>query len=290
MEDVIVPKQNAKVATASRSPVDYNATEAASARTRSDEESLQLLHHREASSVTEQSDLSDALATPTNGNRENVHYSTATASAAAADESIVSMSAASMQRPPENPSTVTITLWSKRDGVLGRQDFLGTATIPMRDVEHPPGAVWLPLDDTAVSNVPATDPQGRERGEHAGEGITGAPVNLSYPSPEGETATKPSGSTWTRGIFKSIRGSRPKGLRKDSGPKRAQEPTGSVHLWLGKASRRSAHGQFPGKGRVMLRVHAGSGLRKVSTGRRRRLAFDLYVRSVRSKQDQMSWP
>lgn len=137
--------------------------------------------------------------------------------------------------------TLTIEIWSKH--AMGRrEDFLGRASVPAFEIEHPPGDTWLPLEN-------------------------GLPLVQSFaeciPPDEMHAEHKKSGKLWESGLFKTMR----KVLSKE--PQPANEtggnlaPTSSVHIWLGKVRRGSASGREPGRGRVILRVHSAEGLGQV---------------------------
>lgn len=159
---------------------------------------------------------------------------------------------------------LTISVWSKRT-IGGSQDLLGTATVPTRYVEHPPGDARLTLHTSANRDEAPSDDLSRHRGDNdagrAEEEQRG--TKSSKPLPASTKQNKGDGSSWRGGLFKTLRGTKAKGRGKGKDYGRPPEPIGYVHVWLGKAIRTSASGHQPGKGLVTLRVHAAAGLRKV---------------------------
>lgn len=181
-------------------------------------------------------------------------------------------------------SSLTISVWSKGTKLGGRQDlFLGSATVPARYVDHPPGDAWLPLVGGGETSTAATGgdganghkvqhkagdgkrniggkdaptPGGGSPGEHLNTDAAAAAV------PAAEEKGRGGKKQWGRGFFK-----RDKVLTTGVGGiesgQRGGAAAGSVHVWLGKVRRGSSSGQQPGKGQAVLRIHAASGLRKV---------------------------
>lgn len=174
-------------------------------------------------------------------------------------------------------SSLTLQLWGKRAIGGNRRDLLGTAVVPTQDMEHPPGDVWLPLGNNIV---PAPDtviaPSVSRRGRDSttadrGKGFEGADDVLQGKTSEpvasatsvGDGKEKGNSAMWGGGLLKAF--SRSKGgARQASNVGFAHVPTGSVHVWLGKVRGGSSRGREPGRGRVVLRIHAAAGLRKVN--------------------------
>lgn len=171
-------------------------------------------------------------------------------------------------------SSLTIGVWSKGTVMGGRRDVLvGTATVPTRYIDHPPGDAWIPL---AAGGDSRGDGQAGGKAEHkvggGGRAEDAAAVGTESknpdvtPAPAGGTTTvsaKPGGrSPWGVGLFKKGRAARKRGGGTGSGQHRTLSSS-SVHVWLGKARRGSTSGQQPGEGYAILRIHSASGLRKV---------------------------
>lgn len=175
-------------------------------------------------------------------------------------------------------SSLTLQLWGKRAIGGNRRDLLGTAIVPTQDIEHPPGDIWLPLGNNII---PAPDtviaPNVSRRGRDSttwdeGKGFEGADDALQGKTSEpvasatsvGDDKGKGNSAMWGSGLLKAF--SRSKGLaRQASNVGLAHFPTGSVHVWLGKVRGGSSRGREPGRGRVVLRIHAAAGLRKVNS-------------------------
>ncbi|CAM9640751.1 unnamed protein product, partial [Ectocarpus sp. 12 AP-2014] len=167
--------------------------------------------------------------------------------------------------------SLTISVWSKGTVMGGRRDVLvGTATVPTRYIDHPPGDAWIPL---ATGGDRRGDWQAGGKAEHKdgdGRAEDAASVGTESknpdvtPAPAGGTtivSAKPGGrSPWGIGLFKKGRGARKRGDT-GSGQHRTLSSS-SVHVWLGKARRGSTSGQQPGEGYAILRIHSASGLRK----------------------------
>lgn len=157
---------------------------------------------------------------------------------------------------------ITIEVWAKT--IVGKhREFLGSATIPAGEVEHPPGDIWLPVQgkvpvDSFVERNQSDD------GEHEG----GVAADLSPVLADSVEKKQRRKLSWGNGFFKAIRGggdgkSKGSGLRQERKIEFTVPPTGLVHLWLGKIRRGGSAGREAGTGSVMLRIHAASGLRKV---------------------------
>lgn len=172
---------------------------------------------------------------------------------------------------------LTIEVWSKRSSDK-RRDFLGSAIVPARVIEHPLGGIWLPLGNGSSppsiggDNLNPLDGNGEKKGTN-GVPIPPAPAPLAT---EKVGKERNETSRAGRGLFKSLRGLRPKGSRLKNNTRKNEPPTGSVHVWLGKNHRSSASGHEPGRHKIILRVHAAAGLRKVKgyASRNRRRSGD----------------
>lgn len=157
---------------------------------------------------------------------------------------------------PPHVAPLTIEVWGKH--VIGRRhDFLGRATVPAENVQHPHGDVWLPLRGRLSPDPVA---EGAYRGEE-GKDLNGALVagSGSPVSVVRETRDR----SWGGGLFKTLRLLPAKTASVENETFGNLPPTGSVHVWLGKVHRSSSGGREPGRGRVVLRVHAAANLRKV---------------------------
>ncbi|CAM9193761.1 unnamed protein product [Scytosiphon promiscuus] len=184
--------------------------------------------------------------------------------------------------PTGADSSLTISVWSKATTLGGRHDlYLGSATVPARYIDHPPGDVWVPLvrngePTTSTIGVGAKDGKiqrkaGDKKRNRGIKDVSAAHVGGSgqHAGPSSGTIAVPAAGDKKRGGKKS-RGSglfkREKNPGTDVGDAESGQPegstTGSVHVWLGKVRRGSSSGQQPGKGQAVLRVHAASGLRK----------------------------
>lgn len=232
-----------------------NTTNAAVATTRPNGETDQFHCKREASSLTVQSNL---LGTSDGGDLDKVGGS---APAVKGGESVAMLNAAAMPQQEGASLFLTIEVWSKRV-IGGRQDFLGTAIVPSQDIEHPPGDAWLPLGSEGVS---PSNFGSLVSANNAMADVKNAHVKISEPPPAGTVGIEGGGKSWGSGVLRVLRGPRKTSSKNDSGAGLTQSPTGSVHVWLGKVRRSSSSGLQPGRGRVILRVHAASGLRKVQT-------------------------
>lgn len=199
--------------------------------------------------------------------------------------SVLSIPASALRRHSQNQphhgqevaagaSSLTISVWSKGTMMGGRRDVLvGTATVPTRFIDHPPGDAWIPL---AVGGDSCGDGQAGGEAEHkaggSGRAEDAAAIGMESKNPDVATApaggsttgsAKPGGrSPWGIGLFKKGKAARKRGGDTGSGQHRTLS-SGSVHVWLGKARRGSISGQQPGEGYAILRIHSASGLRKV---------------------------
>lgn len=169
--------------------------------------------------------------------------------------------------PAVASSTLFIQVWSKR--VLeGREEHIGTAVVPPLEVEHPSGDVWLPLEAreaTAGSMIEGIggESHGAKTNEDVHGGVSGPFFRSSVPGRD--VQGRPGTKSRRAKFFEAMRVPRERGLQKYSKTGAPQVSTGSVHIWLGKACKSSLSGRQPGRGRVVLSVHAASGLRKVSS-------------------------
>lgn len=163
-------------------------------------------------------------------------------------------------------ASLTIEVWGKH-AIGRRRDFLGRATVPAGNVQHPPGDVWLTLGEE-LSPAPMVEGVHRDEEER---GVNSAPV-ASSGSPVAAVRKK-SDKPWGGGLFKTLRGLQAKTSKLENDTSGNLPPTGSVHIWLGKVHRTSSDGREPGRGRVVLHVHAAAGLRKVRCSRVQSAAY-----------------
>lgn len=177
---------------------------------------------------------------------------------------------------------LTLEVWGEE--VSGnRREFFGSARLSLRDMEHPPGDLWLPLEGTTRVDNRDSGSHGADEG---GEGGTG--VGAAVRSESGGAAAS-DGETWVEGLLRTVRRVRRGDRRKQSVAWVPGPATGSVHLWLGRARRSSPGGLEPGEGAVVFQVHGVTGLRQV------RGAYDAsLVREVRRRDclqgTSIAWP
>lgn len=184
-------------------------------------------------------------------------------------------------------SSLTVSVWSKGPRFGGQQSLLvGTATVPVLCIDHPPGDIWLPItvaNTTTSGDGDEKDKKDRKAGggggvedaaaghgtvaEHPYPDASAAAISRSTTTAAGGNGNRGGNKSWGSGLFKrGKKAPRRQGSRsiEPTQPKEAVD-VGSVHVWLGKVRRGSSSGLRPGKGHVILRVHSASGLRKVCT-------------------------